>query len=392
LYLWGESNTIKLKLMEQKPVKKIDFTPPAKKSRFSNIKRFFTTKPTRKQALAYAVLGVLLIGGSVFGLATLRSTPELVEIEQIEQQQVKEEPPPTEASDLTGIQVDPALAARPVTAVMIENSIDARPQSGLVNAGIVFEAIAEGGITRFLALYQEARPDDIGPIRSARPYYVRWAAGYEASFLHSGGSPEALSLIRSLGVRDLDHGALGEGIASRVSFRYAPHNVYTDFDRIDAKNNEFGYTSSNFEPFERKADEVPVDPTLITARTVNFNISGPQYNTNYTYNPETNLYNRTMAGIAHTDQKTGAQIAPKVVIGLEMSYGINSNGIHSIYGNVGSGKAYIFQDGQATIGTWRKTTDKASLELLDDSGEPIKINAGQTWITAIAAGRTTYGP
>ena len=80
--------------------------------------------------------------------------------------------PKTVASRLSGVQVSPALAALPVTAVMIENSDAARPQSGLSDAGVVYEAIAEGGVTRFMALYEENQPSSIGPIRSARPFYI----------------------------------------------------------------------------------------------------------------------------------------------------------------------------------------------------------------------------
>src|SRR5690606_3743587 len=108
-----------------------------------------------------------------------------------------------------------------------------------------------GGITRFLALFQEAKPANIGPIRSARPYYVRWAASYDARYVHSGGSGEALALIQSMGVKDMDHGRYGERLASRVSFRYAPHNVYTSMDRIDTLGAELGFNSSQFMPFER---------------------------------------------------------------------------------------------------------------------------------------------
>ncbi|MCP5939883.1 DUF3048 domain-containing protein, partial [Klebsiella pneumoniae] len=83
--------------------------------------------------------------------------------------------PTTVANTLTGLQVAPDVNQRPVTGVMIENSTDARPQSGLDQAGVVFEAIAEGGITRFLALFQDTQPDYVGPVRSSRPYYVQWA-------------------------------------------------------------------------------------------------------------------------------------------------------------------------------------------------------------------------
>src|SRR5581483_6348891 len=112
--------------------------------------------------------------------------------------------PTTVASTLTGLPVDPSVNKRQVTAVMIENSLDARPQSGLDQAGIVFEALAEGGVTRFMALFQDTQPDYIGPVRSARPYYIQWLLGYDAAYAHVGGSPDALNDITAWHVKDLN--------------------------------------------------------------------------------------------------------------------------------------------------------------------------------------------
>ena len=107
---------------------------------------------------------------------------------------------------------------------MIENSPDARPQSGLKAAGVVYEAIAEGGITRFMALYQTSKPELIGPVRSLRMYYLDWFAPYSASIAHVGGSLNALTEARSGKYRDLDQ-FFNSQTYWRASDRYAPHNV-----------------------------------------------------------------------------------------------------------------------------------------------------------------------
>jgi hypothetical protein len=104
---------------------------------------------------------------------------------------------------------------------MIENSPDARPQSGLQDAGVVVEAIAEGGITRFLTLFQESQPQYIGPVRSLRPYYIDFAAPFQAGIAHVGGSPEALSRVRNGSYRDLDQ-FFNSAYFSRISARPAP--------------------------------------------------------------------------------------------------------------------------------------------------------------------------
>ena len=108
-------------------------------------------------------------------------------------------------SHLNGIEVaSKADLSRPVTAIMIENSPDARPHSGLKQAEVVYEAIAEGGITRFLTLFQQHKPQLIGPVRSLRMYYVDWLAPYQASVAHVGGSHASLQEVRNGKYRDID--------------------------------------------------------------------------------------------------------------------------------------------------------------------------------------------
>ena len=137
---------------------------------------------------------------------------------------------------------------------MIEYCPAARPQSGLSEAGVVFEAVAEGGITRFLALFQDTKPAYVGPVRSSRPYYIRWLLGFDATYAHAGGSPQALQDINTLNVKNLDHGANGSTF-DRVSNRYAPHNLYTSIDRLLAAAASHGYTSSTYTPIVRKAEK-----------------------------------------------------------------------------------------------------------------------------------------
>lgn len=299
--------------------------------------------------------------------------------------------PTTEPSRLTGLPVDPALNKRPVTGIMIENSPDARPQSGLKDAGIVFEAIAEGGITRFLALFQEAQPDYIGPIRSARPYYLDWALTFDASLAHVGGSPDALSQIKSLGVKDLDQ-FYNSNSYQRVSSRYAPHNVYSSMSNLDSLNQKKGYTESKFTSWPRKTDK-PAAATKITARSIDFAVSGFLYSPHYDYDTATNAYLRSEGGQPHKDERSGAQLAPKVLIALVLNYSVASDGIHSIYATTGSGHMYIFQDGQVAEGTWQKADRNSPYTFTASSGEIIKLNAGQTWVTAVGStADVTYKP
>lgn len=369
-----------------------------------SLRQSFTKKPSKKRLLVVSIISLLILGGGVGALQVYGpKAPEPDPVPEVVSTYTPPPPAPTTvASKLTGVQIEPALNERPVTGIMIENSIDARPQAGLYDAGVVFEAIAEGGITRFLALFQESQPDYIGPIRSARPYYVRWAAGFNAGYVHSGGSGEALALIGSIGIRDMDHGK-NAGSFDRVSNRYAPHNVYTSMARLDALRSALGHNAGEVDGFERikpveidqnkaTTEQAAASPAAEKASSIVFNISSANYNTSYTYDPAINAYPRVMAGQSHTDERSGKQIAPHVIIALEAAYRIHPDGVHSVYDNVGSGAVVVFQNGEVHKGTWSKESDIAPLKFKNPDGTPLLLQSGQTWITAIQAGKYSYTP
>jgi hypothetical protein len=344
--------------------------------------------PPTKKEWAIAAFFILAFG---FTLTVFLQHGHKAPVTHAAKTVVKKAPPKptTVASTLSGLQVDPSINQKPVTGVMIENSIQARPQSGLGQAGVVFEAIAEGGITRFLALFQDTSPTDVGPIRSARPYYAQWALGFDAGYAHVGGSPEALANIKAWGVKDLDQFHAG-GSYHRISSRPAPHNVYTSIDVLNQLEASRGYTSSTFTGFARKKEAPSKQPT---AKSINFSISGPIYSVHYDYNPTSNNYLRSEGGSAHIDAGTNTQISPKVVIALVIPYSLESDGYHSSYAAIGSGPAYVFQDGTVTIGQWSKPDNTSQIIFTDGSGQPLGLNPGQTWLTAVsAATKVTYTP
>lgn len=349
--------------------------PPEKSRRFIHKLRHLS----RKQIIIISVVLGLLIAGALIWWFVLRDKPQPPQ--PVAKQETKKEEPPaptTVASRLTGLQVAPELNNLPTTAIMIENSPDARPQAGLYQAGVVYEAIAEGGITRFLALYLEARPDYIGPVRSVRPYYLDWLVPYDAAVVHAGGSGPALAEIRNQKIKDIEHGQ-NAAYFQRVSTRYAPHNLYTNRVRLLELHSAKGYTSSTFEGFVRKADKPIATPN---ARAIDFSISSPLYNPHFDYVPTTNSYVRSMAGKPHMDEREGKQINPKVVVALVMTH--RYAGIYSVYGTLGTGKAYFFQDGTVTEGIWQKADRKSQFRFGDVNGAPLGLNAGQTWISIVS--------
>lgn len=328
----------------------------------------------------YLIVGAVLVaaaGTIAFLLLSNQPKPQVV---QVQTKPKKVAPPKKYYSPLTGEEVkDEAATKQAVTAIMIENSPDARPQSGIKQAGIVYEAVAEGGITRFLTLHQQDKPQMIGPVRSLRMYYVDWLAPYNASVAHVGGSAASLAEIRNGTYRDIDQFFNG-AYYWRATDRYAPHNVYTSFEKLDALNQSKGYTESTFQGFSR-TDGKPNKE--LTAKNITINISGPAYNTTYTYDPATNKYTRFLAGEPHIDREDG-QITPSVVIALKVDMiHVMEDGYRESITTIGSGGAIIFQNGTAIEATWHKTDRNTPITFTDTAGKDIPLARGQTWISAV---------
>jgi len=334
----------------------------------------------KKLSISIAIIAVACIAGAtVATLSLLHSEPE----SPTPANTAKPTPPPEPVhyySPLTGAEVaDEAATTQPVTAIMIENSPEARPQSGLKQSGVVFEAIAEGGITRFLALYQEQKPQLVGPVRSVRMYYVDWLAAFDASVAHVGGSAAALAEVRNGNYRDIDQ-FFNAGTYWRATDRYAPHNVYTSFEKIDALNHAKGYTTSEFTSLARKDSTAATEPTVTT---VDVKISSPLYNSRYTYNAATNTYDRAQASAPHLDREDGV-ISPRVVVVLSVNEStVMEDGLRQNIQAIGSGDGYVFQDGTAQKVTWHKASRTDQLTFTDEAGADVALARGQTWITAV---------
>lgn len=365
-------------------------TPPPKRSLKDRLRSI-----TKKQWIIISIVAVLILGGGGAGAYVLffhKSKPVAQAPKKAAKTQTEKPVPTTVASTLSGLQVDPTINTRPVVGVMIENSTDARPQSGLDSAGVVFEAVAEGGITRFLTLFQDKNPAYLGPVRSVRPYYIQWAMGFDAGIAHVGGSPEALQDLKDWKAKDLDQFTNG-AYFHRITARVAPHNVYTSMDQLFDLSNKKGYSTSTFTGFPRKTPKVSATPT---AKTIDLTISSSAFNVHYDFEAATNTYLRSEGGAPHIvidEAGAATQLHPNVVVALVMSQGIESDGIHTTYASIGSGQAYVFQDGTVTAATWKKNSQSDQLSLVDSAGAPVKLNPGQTWLTAVAStDRVVYKP
>ncbi len=355
-------------------------------------------KQNKKLAiLASLAVATLLIGVSVTAYQLLNK-PKPTKPVAITKKTAKTHvaaKPTTKPSPLTGVVMALELADRPITGVVIENHPNSRPQSGLSQAGVVYEALAEGGITRFLAFFLENRPATIGPVRSLRTYFVDWGLEFNSPVAHAGGNADALDLIRPLKLKDIDGLTIGAPTFYRVNDRYAPHNLYTNSDLLDTQEARYNYNQpASFTPSPRKADSPPPAGAPVPHPTININYSYSGFQVTYQYDPATNDYARFMAGAPHIDRNTGTQIHVKniVIQYMPTSFGTTRIGEQTvIMGTPGSGQAVVVRDGTAITGTWSKASHTSRTALLDAGGKPIPLNAGNTWYSVVPTDKTaTY--
>ena len=265
-------------------------------------------------------------------------------------------------------------------AVMIENFITIRPQYGLSKACMVFEALAEGGITRFVVLYGgHAKTARIGPVRSARPYYVDIATGFDAIYAHAGGSVAGLARINEDGVDDLNYS--NSKYFWRDDSRSAPHNLYTSTEMLRKAIVALGYDeNASYTGFDFKHKEKPNKKNKGQVIGINFSMSS--YYTSYQYVPKTNSYDRFNAHILQQDAQTQKTISPKNVVVL---YAQTTGAIGPTLDIevVGEGPALFFFDGKTVSGSWSKDSASSQFVFKDEKDRNILLNAGQTWVEVV---------
>lgn len=292
---------------------------------------------------------------------------------------------------LTGQTVNREVANRRPIAVMLDNlSPDARPQSGLDRASLVFETLAEGGITRFMAVYLEQDAPMIGPVRSARLYYNSWAAGLGVIFGHDGGNVDALQQLPSLtSVYNEDADKIS-GPFWRISSRAVPHNEYTSTARLRsfAESHNGDITGSRYSLPHK--DDAPLGQRP-SHFGLNVQFSYADYNVSWQYDRASNTYLRSMGGTPHVEASTGKQLSANNVVVMftpetPASDPYTPGAIH--LQTEGTGKATVYRDGTAVDGTWSKDSVDSPLKWLDASGKEIPLDKGTTWVEVVPAGNS----
>jgi len=274
---------------------------------------------------------------------------------------------------------------------MVDDHRDARPQSGFTDASIVWQAPAEGGIPRYMLIFQDRIAPAVGPVRSARQYYIAWAAEWRAVYAHVGGSPQAMQTLREKGrgqlVYNADEFRWGGVYFHRTRDRFAPHNVYSSGKELRALAKRVGAADKPMKAAWRFAPDAPLSKRPVGGSIV----VAYSYNTIvYRYDRKTNTYLRSVTGEAkQTDRGTKQRVAPSNVVVMVMSFGRLNDGsrknrLEAQF--VGKGTAWISTNGKTIKGTWRKRSITDPTRFYNAKGKPVTLTVGQTFINVMPKG------
>ncbi|MEA3463704.1 MAG: DUF3048 domain-containing protein [Patescibacteria group bacterium] len=284
---------------------------------------------------------------------------------------------------IDGVYVNEDQANLCPVAVIIENHIDARPPAGLAQANLVFEAEAEGGITRFLAVFslnaQEQNLKEIGPVRSARPYFIDWACELSALFIHCGGSPEALVKIIRENSFNLNEFYQGDYFW-RDKKKQAPHNIYISTDRINQYLSSQSANQGKFLSWQFKQDIALEERPLSSKIEIGF--KNADFAVQWKYDRNNNDYLRYLAGEIHHDV-SGREIRAKNVIIEYVKARIIDDELRLKMDYIGEGKAVVCFDGKCQKGIWQKKLSSSRTRFYNNDKEEFKFNAGTIWIEVV---------
>lgn len=338
-------------------------------------------KISKKGWIILGAIGAVLIAGIVTGviLLTRDTKPTETSKPNKKEQDVEEVVEPKKVQI-----VNEDSKTRPY-AVMINNIAEARiVQSGLPKAYMVYEIVAEGGITRYLALFKDVEVDKIGSVRSARHYYLDYVLENDAIFVHWGWSPQAQSDIGTLGINNIN-GLTYEG---RYFYRDNPfgisteHTGFTDTEKINKAIDALGYRRETDKGLLLNYSADSVELTGATpANTINLNYSN-YTKVKYVYDEETKVYKRFNGSKEQIDYPTGEQITVKNIIAYKVNtYTIAGDTKGRQYlDNVGSGEGYYISEGQAIKINWKKDSRSSKTVYTLEDGSNLAVNDGNTFI------------
>ena len=271
--------------------------------------------------------------------------------------------------------------------VMIDNHPDAYPQAGVSKAKIVYETMVEGGITRYFAIFDSKQPvTEVGPVRSARLYFLDWIAEYGGGlYVHSGGSPQALAAIKPRKIFDGNEFFLGQYFWRSADY-VAPHNLFISSENWKKIVGKYGSKNKLFTADKAWKYSATVGKTIGSSGTVTIPFS-IGYEVGWTYDAKNLNYLRTINGKVHVD-KDRSEVRTRNLIVQITDVGTISNddkGRQEIK-TVGTGEAIIFKKGSVTYGTWKKKSLTDRTRFYDQNAKEIILVPGNTWIEVVPKG------
>ena len=326
------------------------------------------------------------------------------------------EPEKPPVNPLTGEVVSSLdLVTRRPLAVKVENDPKARPQSGIIDADLVYEELVEGGITRFICIYLSKESPSIGPTRSARPSDIDIVFFLNPLLICSGGSSAVMSMVQASGLMFITEDAAHFW---RERTRSAPHNLFTSttllrqylMEKADSFNSlpdsAFYFADPQEEEEDAEGEEEPADGVtegeaaggetapeesvmVSPASAINIAYKAAICAASYQYDPASATYLHSIQGAPHTDLTTGRRVAPSNVIVQYVT--VTNSGLRDVAGSpvpvsqvVGSGKCLVFTAGKVYHATWKKGSRSVPTTFVDENGNPVPLRAGQTWIHLIS--------
>ena len=338
-------------------------------------------RKTKNKIKGIVVIGTLLI---IVGLCTYLTMNDNDKKNSLFD---KDDNPETETNTPVEVKklkiVDPESKTRPF-AIMINNHPQAWPQAGLQEAYMVYEMIVEGGITRMLALYKDAATASIGSVRSARHYFLDYAAENDAIYVHFGWSPQAESDIKSRRINNIN-GMIDAAGFWRDSTLKRPyeHTVFTSIDKLKTLADKKGYAKNTDKDLllNYSIDEININDKDGSKQAHNISITySSSHTTKYTYNEAEGVYYRVMRDIKNVDLINGKQYTTKniIVISVE-NYALDSSGRQELR-NTGTGDGYYITNGHAVPIKWKKDTHSSQTIYTYLDGKEITVNDGNTYI------------
>lgn len=331
-----------------------------------------------KKTIAVLILIILIVAGIL--------AVKISKNQEIPQTVAKEKQEETSVPEVKKVQiVNEESKSRPY-AVMINNNHSAWPQCGVQDAYLVYEIIAEGGITRMMALFKDKDTAKVGSIRSARHYFLDYVQENDAIFVHWGGSPQAYSKLRSFD--NIDGMALEGSVFFRDKTlkRDYEHTGFTSMENVKKYAEKQGYTRDTNKDLllNYSAEEIEMDKLDGAEKATSIYIKYSNYHsTSYEYDEGNKTYKRSMSGKPNVDLVTGEQYTAKNII----IYKVGNHTLNDGEGkgrqdleNIGNGTGYLVTGGYVVPITWEKTSHSTQTVYKYTNGQEITVNDGNTFI------------